>query len=854
MYQNNKNQAGLIWLLKMAWRDSRRSRSKLFLFISSIVLGISALVAISSFSKSLQSAINAQSKELLGADLVINSRQTQSAYTPAASEATYADEVSFASMAYFPKHGTGRLVNVRAIGNGFPFYGTFETQPENAGSVFRESSSVLVDNALLAQFNVRPGDSIKIGELTFLIKGILRKVPGQSEMFASIAPPVYIPIRYLEGTELLQKGSRYTWRRFIKFHNLPKSTEKRRQKLQKLEHQIEAQHKDYDVETIEERKKRLGRIFDNLTTFLNLTAFMALLLGCVGVASAITLYTKTKRSSIAVLRCLGVSGAQAFTIFLIQISTMGLLGALLGAILGNLVQQFLPDLFSSFLPLTIPLHFSWSANLVGIATGLVVSLLFALIPLVKIRKISPLRTLRASFEEPPSGDYLPYLLYFFVILFVFIFGLIQMGNWRNALLFTLALCVAFALLAATAAGLTRLLRYFFPHRWPYLWRQGLANLFRPDNQTGTLLVSVGLGTFLIALLLIIQQSLLRQLRISDEGGRANMVLFDIRPGQRQDLARMCESFDLPILQQVPIVGMRLEKINSTTLADVRTDSTKRDIRWVFRREFRVSYRDSLIATEKVLEGDHWRGRIEKPGDPIFVSLEHRTAQSMRVGLGDTLHFNVQGVILETLVGQIRSVNWTRVQTNFTVLFPVGVLEDAPQFHVIMTRTASEQQAGDFQRALLARHPNISVVNLSLILSTVDKVLGKITSVIRFMSLFTVFTGLLVLIGAISISRYQRMRESVILRTIGARKKQVLWINTIEYALLGTLAAFTGILLSLAAGWALSVFNFEVAFYPPFVQLPVVWATVVAITVLLGLFNSRETISRPPLEVLRNAED
>lgn len=850
MNPNTSNKTSISWLFKMAWRDSRKSRKKLLLFISSIIAGIAALVAISSFSENLQSAVDEQSKELLGADLSINSRSKQSDYAPDSTEGIFTDEVSFASMVYFPKGGGTRLVNVKAIGKGFPFYGKFETKPLGMGDVFRNEKSVLVDNTLLSQFNARPGDSIRIGEVTFLIKGNLEKVPGQNQVFSSVAPPVYIPIQYLEATGLLQKGSRYTWRRYVQLFNLPTDPELKVEELDRMEDEIEEAYKDHRVETVEDRKRNVGRIFTNLSTFLNLTGFMALLLGCVGVASSVNLYTKSKLSSVAILRCLGVSGKQAFSIFLIQIGTMGFIGAVIGAILGNGLQWLLPEIFQSFLPIDVRIRFSWSANLIGVLTGLLISLLFALIPLSKVRKISPLRTLRASFEEDTSSkDNLPNIIYLGIIVFVFGFTAFQMNDWKDALVFTGSVIAAFALLAATASLLIFILKKFFPYSWSYLWRQGLANLFRPNNQTTTLMVSVGLGTALISTLLLTQSMLLDEVSISGDGGRSNMVLFDIQSKDLDNVKEITNEYGLPILQEVPIVTMRLDNLNGITMKKTEEDSTKRRYRWAFRREFRVTYRDSLISSEKVLKGK-WKGSIDTPNEPIYVSVEEGMANNLRVDLGDTLTFNVQGMLIETLVGQVRTVDWARVQTNFTILFPTGVLEKAPQFHVLMTRTDTDKQSGAFQKALVENHPNVSVIDLALILSTLDEVLSQISFVIQFMSLFSIITGFVVLIGSVTISKYQRIQESVILRTLGGNKKQILLINTIEYALLGSLATFTGVLLALVGSWGLAIFSFEVAFTPPIISLLLIWIIVTIVTIAIGLFNSREVLRRPPLEVLR----
>ena len=340
-----KSPVNFRWLLLMAWRDSRRNRSRLFLFISSIILGIAALVAIYSFEYNLRKDIDSQAKSLLGADLVIETNKTvkeEAKPLLGSLGKERSEERAFASMIYFPKNQGTRLVNVRALSGEYPYYGEIETSPAAASRTFRLGKSALVDKTLMLQFDVKPGDSIKIGELTFLIAGVLNKAPGQTSFNASVAPIVYIPLTFLEETGLSQKGSRITYNFYYKF---PEDVDVGRL-VKKLEPRLEKAELDY--ETIESRKENTGRSFEDLTEFLALVGFIALLLGCIGVASAIHIYIREKINTIAVLRCLGASSWQAFLIYLIQIMGIGLIGSMIGALLGTLIQQFLPMVLGIF--------------------------------------------------------------------------------------------------------------------------------------------------------------------------------------------------------------------------------------------------------------------------------------------------------------------------------------------------------------------------------------------------------------------------------------------------------------------------------------------------------------------------
>ena len=843
----------------MAWRDSRRSRQRLLLFMSAIVLGIAALVAINSFGDNLALSIDDQARELLGADLTLS-------WTRPMSDETFeliqtfgrsrADEISFASLVSIPRTGGVRLAQVKGLRGRFPYYGDWDVQPALAIAQFRQANQrvALVDDGLLVQLGAKLGDSVQVGNLKFLITGRVLKTPGQAVIATTVAPTVFVPIEYLSNTGLLQRGSRVLNKYYYQF---PPGTD--------VDAYIKRYTARFDKEgvsfdTVAGRKKQTGRSFADLTKYLSLVAFVALLLGCVGVASAVQLYVKEKITSVAILRTLGASGRQALLIYLLQTALMGLIGATVGALLGSVVQLMLPRVFGNFLPITVQTTLSAPAILSGIGTGLLISVLFALLPLLAIRNVSPLRALRTSYEADLSGrDPLRWAVYLLIIGFIIGFAYLQTRNLTLAVGFTGGLAVAFGILTLLGLGLIALVRRFFPSSWSYVWRQSLANLYRPNNQTLILVTAIGLGAFLIATLYLTQGLLLSRVRLSGSGKQPNMVLFDIQNEQIAGVRALVKQQKLPILQEVPVVTMRLNDINGKTASAsrpprpdqpteaTRADSAKRPPGWAFTREYRVTYRDTLISSEQIASGK----APYQANDAVYISVEKDFMDRLHLKLGDTLNFNVQGAPIATIVGGTREVDWSRVQTNFLIVFPAGVLEQAPQFRVLMTRVSDNQTSAVLQRGLVSRFPNVSAIDLGLILKTVDEILNQISFVIRFMALFSILTGLLVLASSVVISKYQRMRESVLLRTLGASRNQILRITALEYGLLGLLAALSGILLSVVGTWALARFVFEVPYKPDLVPLVVVASVVTVLTVIIGVFNSREVLVRPPLDVLRS---
>jgi putative ABC transport system permease protein len=835
------------WLLKMAWRDSRRNRSRLLLFVSSIILGIAAMVAIYSLGDNMSDEVDRQAASLLGADMEISTNKEP---TPAIRKMadslsdTKSEQRSFTSMIYFPKGEGTRLVQVRALNGEFPYYGELETLPASAGRSFRNGQSVLVDQTVMLQFNAKVGDTVKIGDINFAIAGTLVSAPGQTGLSASLAPVVFMPLQYLEQTGLSQKGSRINYKYFFQFNksvNVDALAEK-------LEPRLEKEGFNYD--TVSSQKEDTTRSLKDLTQFLSLISFIALLLGCIGVASAIHIYVREKISSVAILRCLGARGSQAFQIYLIQIVVIGFIGSVIGAVLGTIIQQVLPIALKDFLPVKITTELSWKAIGQGLLLGIVISFLFALLPLISIRNVSPLNTLRLSFQSLRLfKDPLKWLVYLLIAAFIFGFSYFQLGQVKQALYFTIGVLIAFLILVAIAALLMWVVRRFFPNAWSYLWRQGLANLYRPNNQTTILIVAIGLGTAFICTMFSVQSILLNRVMLSAKGNQSNTILFDIQPAQKDSVIALAKQQGLPIDGSVPIVNMRLEQVNDIRVEALEKDSTIKIHKWAFDREYRVTFRDSITNSEKITKGK-WTGAVDKASGTVIVSLEERFARNNGIEIGDTLQFNVQGSLIPTIVGSYRQVDWNRIQTNFLVVFPTGVLEEAPQFHVLLTRIPDKETSAKFQQQMVKQFPNVSIIDLGLVLSIVNNLLDKVGFVIRFMAAFCIFTGLIVLIASVLISKYQRIQESVLLRTLGASRKQIFYITALEYFFLGALAAFTGMVLSLGISWMLAEFIFETEFATQWLALLIVFIAVCLLTVFIGLINSRAVVRRPPLEILR----
>lgn len=834
------------WVWVMAWRDARHNFSRLFLLVASLITGIAAVVSIGSLNFSLQEALDQNAKELLGADLVIHSNkkfETDITSILDTAKVATAGNAEMASMVMFMNTHQSRLVKLTALYGDFPFYGKMETQPANAHELMMTGRYAILDESLARQFEISSDDSVKVGNTMFRVGGVVTKIPGGGALTSTLAPSVYIAMQALDSTGLVQFGSRVSYSLFVKTRSKAE-TEKTINAIKPI-----TKKSRYSYETVEGRKEGLGRSFQSVYQFFSLLAFIALILGCIGVASSIHIYAREKRDEVAVLRCIGSSGWQAFNIFFIQVFFLGLLGSLLGAGVGAAIQKVIPLVFKNFIPVDLPFTISWEAVGEGLLLGVVVSVLFAILPLVAIRFVPPLTVLRADYTPKRNFSKMRWSAITLIVLFPFLAAAYQTASWRTGLAFAAGLALALGFLALVAMGLLKLVRKFFPKNARFVFRHALSNLYRPNNQTQVLMVTIGLGGFIIATLNIIQNSLLGQVEFTGNKNQSNTILFDIQPSQRDGVVKLIKDHRLPVNQVVPIITCRILEVKGKKVEALLADTVNRIPEWSLTREYRVTYRDSLHHSEVLTKGKlHYFNPDQK--DSVGVTISEGMHETLRVDLGDSIVFDIQGVPLKVWVSGVRKVEWPKDPPNFLFVFPKGVIDNAPQIWVAATRVGEVNQANRFQQELVMGYPNVSLIDLRLILSTVESLFSKISVVIKFLALFSIITGLVVLAGAVVNSKFVRIKENVLLRTIGARTRQIMQITLIEYAYLGLFSALTGMILSLAGGWALCRFFFEVQLGVAWIDLLWVGGAVTFLTVFIGWFNSREVISTPPLQILR----
>ena len=837
--------------VRMAWREGRASYRRLSVFMGSIALGVAALVAIHSFRADVERSLDDQARVLLGADVRLSSSRAfpeefEAVLDSMAGEGRQiARTTTLASMVLDTRSEGVRLFQIRAVDPGFPFYGDVASEPSGAWAQIHDGPWAVADPAVLVQLDARPGDTLAIGLARFVLRGTVSGLPTELGFQTAIGPRVYIARDRLEETGLLTFGS------IARYHaNFLMPEREDRDQLWNSQRELFQRHRLRHTPAAYRAQEMISAL-DDVARYLGLIGLAALFLGGIGVASAIYVYVREKVVTVAVLRCLGARQESLFAAYLLQAAVLAFMGSLVGVVLGIGIQRVLPMALSGVLPVGVTTDVSWLAALAGIFLGVWVALMFALAPLLEVRGVPPLLALRHDFE--PAGRTDLWKVGAFALLVATILGLtvVEAPSRVQGLAFSAGLGVVALVLWGSARVLIAATKRFFPQGMSYPIRQGVSNLFRPQNQTVSVTLALGFGAFVIGTIGLVEGSLTQEFTLEVGEGRPNLLLFDVQSDQRPDVEAFVASRATGSPDVTPLVPSRLIGINGRTREELLDASgEERPEGWALRREFRHTYRAELAGSEELVEGDWWDAPPAEDGLPR-VSLEADLAESLRVSIGDRITWDFAGVPLETRVVSLRTVDWTRFETNFFVVFEPGVIEEAPQTAVIMARVEGERERAEFQRDLVGIHANVSVLDLSRLQQAIDAILARANQAVRFLGIFSTIAGVLVLMGSLATSRYQRMRESAVLKTLGAQKGVILRILMVEYVAIGSLATLAGLLLAVAAGWLVVVQVFTVPFVFDPLRIGGVWLVITAVTLGVGLAGSRGVLLRPPLAALRD---
>jgi putative ABC transport system permease protein len=840
------------FVLLMALREIRASWKRLLFFFVCIAIGVGSIVALRSVIQNVRAALARETRTLIASDILISGnapipadvRELVAREARAGRVSQTTDAVEIATMVR-PADGrpVARMVELRAVQAAFPFYGTL-TLREGAYSHDRlAGGGALVRPELLAQLNVRVGDRILIGTRPFEIRGVIATEPGRSLGAFSLGPRVLVDYADLDATGLLSFGSRANYQLLVR---APEAT------VRDVGAAIAEGVRNKFVRSrgYWQNADRIGENLTRAENYLSLVGLVILILGGIGVSSVTRVFVQQKVRSIAILKCLGGTSSRVLAIYMAQVIALGAAGSLLGVAMAGSVIASVPS-FVGDIAGTLQIEYGLSVSAVeqGLAIGVLVSLLFSVVPLLEVRLVKPSLLLRN--DVPPLGriDWLKWGVTAAVAA-----ALVGVAAWQaGSLSVGLMLSAGFVATATVLHGAgVALIWAVQPLRFSrsFALRQAVLHVVRPGNQTRVILLAVGLGSFFILGVRSLQADLLRDFEVQIGPTAPDMFLIDIQPGQREALSSYLDSQngEAPPPTTIPVLRARVVAVKGR---DLTLDSYEQVRgRSGLSREFTITYRENLERNEKVVAGEWWDAAT--PAAQPEVSIEEGFLRTTRLNVGDQMTFDVLGRTITARVASIRSVNWEDFRAGgFMFVFRPGVFDAAPHTFIASFKGPADADArARMQAGLVAQFPNVSVIDLREILQTVSGIINNVTTAVTVVGSLVLLSGALILVGAVSMTKFRRVYEAAILKTLGASSRLIAAMLVLEYGVLGAIAGTVGALGAVVLSWAVATYALELA-WTPAVALTVAGVVVTAVFVaVVGVVASWDVLRHKPLSTLR----
>jgi putative ABC transport system permease protein len=853
--------------LLLAARELRQAWRKLLFFFLCVAIGVGSIVALRSLIGNLNRAVAGEARALLTADVMIESSRSWRAETLASINRIVdspqvearVETVELPTMLR-PSEATSEaamMVELRGVGRGYPLVGELNLQN---GEQFRhellDDNGAVVAVALLERLNLKIGDRVRIGDSTFQIRGVIVREPGGAGGFR-LGPRVIIDRAAIEATGLVGFGSRARYKIFLR---TPEG------EMPSLVRLLRAELRDplVNVRSYRESQENLSAEFSRAEDYLSLAGLVVLVLGGVGVSNVTRVFIEQKRKTIAVLKCLGARSRHITFAYLLQTLALGLAGSLLGILLAKLALIFVESRFTASLPPNLSYDLRGGAVWQGFALGILISFLFSILPLLGIRSVKPRTLLRdggitdtelfMTTRKRRSFDFTRWTVAALVIVALVGIAAWQANSLRVGFLFLAGLIVAAGSLYAVAGVMINLLRRLSGQaKWTrsFPLRQAINSLHRPGNQTRVVVMAIGLGAFLVISTQALQANLIEEIDPARRGNLPDMFLIDIQIDQRAGVEEIITTATGERPQFVPVVRARIVGVNER---EIDLERSERRERGRLGREYTVTYRPTLEANEEIVDGEFWNSEpaVVAANSEAEVSLEEGMRGLAGIDLGSRVTFDILGRRIQARVTSFRRVDWRNSRTGFLVLFRPGTLETAPQTFVApVDAPADAAERARFQFAIVNRYPNISVIDVSEIVSSVRQILDNVTLAVWFVGAFIALSGALILAGSIAMTKYQRIYETAVLKTLGAERKTLLIILFAEYGLMGAVAGIIGALAAVALSYAMARFVFEIEWsFAPVINLAGILVTV-ALVVIIGALASFDVLMRKPITTLRS---
>lgn len=844
---------------KIAWRESRSSPVKFAFVILAVAIGVGSLTGVRGFSSAFQQMLVREARTLMAADVTARifvmptaeqERVIDSLVARGVRETQITETLTMVSAA--SSSAAPVLVSAKAVDpSAYPFYGEIKFDPPGPIAQVLTRDTVAMAPDLMLRLEVKVGDTIRLGGQDYRLAAAVVSEPDRMSGSLNIGLRLMMSRDALGRTGLLSAGSRAAQRFLFKLGG-PGTPD-----VETVRAELKNAFPDAQVIDFRETHPIITRGLERSTTFLSMVSLIALIVGALGVATAMHSHLQQKLDSIAVMKCLGARSKQIIRIYLIQTLGLGLAGGLLGVAIGALVQLAFPLLISRYFQIATNFVWDWPSILQGLAAGVLSTLLFTLPPLLSIREIRPNLILRREMADANPGwrERLRRSRASIAAGALILIGMAALAGWLSAskpqdalrlgAYFAAGIVVTLAALTLVAIALLAIIRRLLRARGaniPASWRHGMANLYRPGNQARAILVAMGLGVMFTATIYLVQRSMLEEITANAPPGMPNVFLLDIQPAQRESVLEFVSrqrSIEKP-LELVPSVAARLTAVNGTPVEQLALQGWGRR----FRQTRTVTWSNRLPEATEIVAGKWWESDVRGR-----VSVAEDAAKVLKVEPGAKLEFVASGMPISAEVAAIHKTEAVRVGATSEFVFTESTLKNLPVIYYGGLRM-KPGDVGELQRGLYQAHPTVTVVNVADVIQTIQEVVDQIALVVRFISAFAILAGVIILASSVAGTRFRRIREVVILKTLGGTRRRIGRIFSIEFFLLGATAGLMGSLL--ASGFASIIFvrffQGDLAFDP----LPVLTATIAGALLanVAGWAASARILGSKPLEILR----
>ncbi|HLJ78944.1 MAG TPA: FtsX-like permease family protein [Acidobacteriaceae bacterium] len=837
---------------RIAWRELRVGRAKFLFVLLSVAVGVAALTGVRGFSQSFSRALLLQARSIMAGDLsarmfrqATSSEQQQLAELSrqGVRETVVTETVSMAMVKTDP---VPLLVTLKAVDPAqYPFYGKVVLQPDGSLRDRLNDQSVVVDDNLLVRLRAHVGDELKIGGRWYRIAAVIVREPDRMTAGVGLGPRVMMTRQAMADSGLLQPGSRATERYLFAFGD--------KQKVADVRAQIEKTLPDAQISDFRETSPALSEGVDRATGLLSLICLVAMVLGAIGVGMAMRAHLQQRIEILAIMKSIGARSSDILRIYLLQTLVLGAGGALIGVLFGLGVEYVLPSVFGKLLPLRPDIRLPLNPVLAALGTGIMTTLLFCLPPLLDVRKVRPSLVLRRVVESGDRGGWIRWIksqklqILSMVVILAGLGGIAAglADSWLVGKWFAVCLAGLLLFILGLSAVTLRTLRAFLSRTRLHLHsalRHGLANLYRPGNQSAAVLAALGAGVMLILSIYLMQRSIIGALRQDVKPTTPNLFLIDMSteelPGIRALLQK--QSGIAGGLETIPVISARVESIDGTPVDDLKVKNYPKRLL----RSATLSWTNGVPEGTRVTEGKWWSG--EDGGNSLAVV--DRVAQRLHLKIGSHMTFVSGDKPIPVQVTAIYKISGEHAFARSEFILPPALLRDQPTVWYGDVH-AKPDAIPSVERALFAAYPTVTVINVADILQTIQGVVDQITIVIRFLAGFSILSGLIILASSVASTRFRRIREVVVLKTLGATRNRIATVFSVEFVVLGLLAGAVGVVFANLLSKIL-LHRMQVTFHRDVSGSLLAIAGTVVLAVATGWIASFRILGQKPLEVLR----